>query len=477
MTIDVLVIGSGPNGLAAAVTLASAGYGVRVYEARDTIGGGLRSVALTESGSLHDAGATVMALVQASPFFQSLPLRDHVELVTPDAPFAHPLDDGTAVVAERSVDATAGGLDRSDAAVYRQLLQPLVRHAGSLLPALLAPLGRRMSWPLLGFGLQAIHSAERFLRARFYGVRGRALLAGSAAHSLVPLSFAGTTGYGLALTLAAHAGGWPVVRGGSQRLADALAAILRARGGEILTGAAVTSLSALPPARAVVCDVTPRQLIRLAGDRMPAAYRRRLERYRYGPGVFKVDWTLKEPVPWRAAACRRAGTLHLGGTLEEIARSERDAWDGRVVERPFTLVVQPTTIDPTRAGAGKHTLWAYCHVPHGSTVDRVAAIEAQIERFAPGFRECVSSRHAMAPADLERYNANLVGGDIAGGAADLWQLVARPVLSLDPYRTSMPGVFLCSASTPPGVGVHGMCGFYAAKAVERWLGSRRAGPP
>jgi phytoene dehydrogenase-like protein len=466
--IDAIVIGSGPNGLAAAITLATAGRSVRVYEARETVGGGLRSLPLTEPGSIHDAGATVMAMAEVSPCFSALPLADHgVALMRPDAPLAHPLDDGTAVMTERSVDATAANLDRGDAESYRRLLQPFVKRADPLLKSLLQPIGRSISLEMASFGMYAIRSAEGLARSRFRGPRASALLAGSAAHSLVPLSFTGTGGYGLALAISAHAGGWPVVRGGSQNLADALAAILRSRGGEIVTGTTVASLSELPPARAIVCDVTPWQLIQLAGDRLPSAYRRRLERYRHGPGVFKMDWTLREPVPWRASDCRRAGTLHLGGTIEEIAESEQAAWDGRLVDGPFTIVVQPTVIDPTRAAPGKHTLWAYCHVPHGSGADRTTAIEAQVERFAPGFRECISSRRSMGPADLERYNPNLIGGDIAGGASTFWQLLARPILSLHPHRTSLRGVFLCSSSTPPGIGVHGMCGYLAAREVLR----------
>ena len=466
--IDAIVIGSGPNGLAAAITLATAGRSVRVYEARETVGGGLRSLPLTEPGSIHDAGATVMAMAEASPCFSALPLVDYgFALARPDAPLAHPLDDGTAVLTERSVDATAANLDRTDAGSYRRLLQPFVKRADPLLKALLQPIGRTISLEMASFGLHAIRSAEGLARSRFRGPRAAALLAGSAAHSLVPLNFTGTAGYGLALAISAHAGGWPVVRGGTQHLADALAAILRSRGGEIITGTTVTSLSEVPPARAILCDVTPRQLVQIAGDRLSSAYRRRLERYRYGPGVFKMDWTLREPVPWRAAECRRAGTLHLGGTIDEIAASEQAAWQRRLVDRPFTIVVQPTVVDPTRAAPGKHTLWAYCHVPHGSDADRTAVIEAQIERFAPGFRDCVSSRRSMAPADLERYNPNIIGGDIAGGASTFWQLLARPILSLHPHRTSLPGVFLCSSSTPPGIGVHGMCGYLAAREVLR----------
>jgi len=468
---DAVVVGSGPNGLAAAVALARAGLSVRVLEAQPTIGGGTRSAELTAPGFVHDVCSTVHALVALSPFLRTLPLADHgLALLRPQTPFAHPLDDGTAVVVEQSVAATAASLGGADGRTYRRVFEPFVASADSLMDALLAPPRPRQALRLARIGPYAIRSAAGFARHFFRDERTRAVFAGAAAHSMVPLEFLATAGYALGLTIAAHAVGWPVARGGSQRLADALASLLRAHGGEIETGVRVDSLAQLPPSRLVLFDVTPRQFIRIAGDRLMPAYRRRLERYRYGPGVFKMDWALNAPVPWRAEGCRRAGTIHLGGTLDEIAASERDAWNGRLCEKPYVLLVQPTVVDPSRAPAGRHTLWAYCHVPHGATADMTRAIEDQIERFAPGFRDCVIGRSAMGPAEMERRNANLVGGDIAGGAADLEQLFMRPVLSLNPYHTPLPGVFLCSSSTPPGVGVHGMCGYFAARAALSSLG-------
>jgi phytoene dehydrogenase-like protein len=351
-------------------------------------------------------------------------------------------------------------------------MQPLVDDFDALMDGLLAPIGvagLKHPWVMASFGLKGIRSASGLAAHVFQSSAARAMFAGAAAHSLVPLSFAGTAGYGLGLVLSAHAVGWPVVRGGAQRAADAMASYFQSLGGEIVTGQRVTSLRELPASRVVLCDVPPRALVQLAGDRLPARYRRTLERFRHGPGVFKMDWTLNAPVPWRAAVCRRAGTLHLGGTLEEIAASEDDAWRGRVSARPYVLVVQPTVFDPTRAPHGRHTLWAYCHVPHGSSVDRTAAIEAQIERFAPGFRDTIVARSATGPAALEARNANLVGGDIAGGAADLAQIIRRPVIGPNPYATPVPGLFLCSSSTPPGVGVHGMCGFHAAQSALAYL--------
>jgi len=469
--IDALVVGAGPNGLAAAIALARAGLSVRVLEAQPTIGGGTRSAELTEPGFVHDVCSTVHALVPLSPFLRTLPLADHgLALVKPQAPFAHPLDDGGAVTIEHSVAATADSLG-ADGRAYRRLFEPFVEGAHALMEGLLAPLGPRQALRLARIGPYAIRSATGLARGLFSEERTRAAFAGAAAHGMVPLEFLATAGYGLGLIVAAHAVGWPVARGGSQRVAEALASLLRSMGGEIETGVRVDSLAQLPPSRLVLLDVTPRQFIRMAGDRLLPAYRHRLERYRYGPGVFKMDWALNAPVPWRAEGCRRAGTIHLGGTLAEIAASERDAWNGRVCDRPYVLVVQPTVFDPSRAPAGRHTLWAYCHVPHGATVDMTRAIEDQIERFAPGFRDCVVARHAMGPAEMERRNANLVGGDIAGGAAHLEQLFMRPILSVNPYRTPIEGVYLCSSSTPPGVGVHGMCGYYAARAALRALGA------
>lgn len=464
--LDAIVIGSGPNGLAAAIALARAGRSVRVYEAQSTIGGATRSMALTEPGFVHDVCATVHALVAASPFLSALPLADFgYELVHAPLPFAHPLDDGTAVVNHRSVDATADSLCRDDAEAYRRLMKPFVERSADLMEALLGPIRLRHPLLMARFGMIAIQSASGLARARFKDERTRAMFAGAAAHSVAPLDFRGTAGFAVGLIAAAHAVGWPVAKGGSQTLPNALAAYLRSLGGEIVVNAPVDKLAHLPPSRAVLCDVTPRQLLRMAGDRIPAGYRRALERFRYGPGVFKMDWALNAPVPWRAPECGRAGTIHLGSTLAEIADSERAAWNGRVHDKPYVLLVQPTVCDPSRAPSGQHTLWAYCHIPHGSTEDMTDRIERQIERYAPGFRDCISSRHRMGPSELEGRNANLIGGDITGGATNLRQILARPVLGFNPYATAIPGVYLCSSSTPPGVGVHGMCGYYAAQAV------------
>lgn len=463
---DAIVVGSGPNGLSAAIALARAGRAVRVYEAQPTIGGASRSLPLTEPGFVHDVCATVQALVCSSPFLKTLPLAAHgLELVQPAAPFAHPFDDGTAVVVERSVAATADSLRAEDARVYRRMMTPFVDRYAELMEALLGPVGFRHPVLMARFGRFAIRSAEGLARSQFRDERTRAMFAGAAAHSTVPLEYLATAGYALGLIVAAHAVGWPVARGGSQQLAEALASYLRSLGGEIITGTPIESLEALPKSRAVLLDVTPRQVISITRQRIPPRYRRRLEAYRYGPGIFKMDWALNAPVPWRADGCRRAGTIHLGSSIAEICGSERAAWTGHACEKPYVLLVQPTICDASRAPEGKHVLWAYCHVPHGSTIDMSERIENQIERYAPGFRDCISSRHIMGPAALERHNANLIGGDITGGAADLGQLFARPVLSLNPYATPIDGVYICSSSTPPGVGIHGMCGYYAAQAA------------
>ena len=469
-SLDAIVIGSGPNGLAAAIVLARAGYSVRVYEGQPTIGGGMRSAELTRPGFVHDVASTVHALVAISPFFKTLPLADFgLEFAFPSAPFAHPLDDGSAVVVERSIEATAAALDGKDGRAYRKLIEPFVETSEQLMDALLGPFSLRHPIMMAKFGRFAGRSASSLARHKFESERTRAMFAGVAAHSMVPLDKLATSGYALGLILAAHSVGWPVARGGAQQTSNTLAAYLRSLGGEIVTGVPIESLDALPKSRVVLCDLTPRQLIRMAGDRMRGLYKWRLSRFRYGPGVFKMDWALNAPVPWRAAECARSGTLHLGGSFADVAESERDAWEGRVSDRPYVLVVQPSLFDATRAPAGMHTLWAYCHVPNGSTFDMRERIEAQIERFAPGFHECIVERSITTPADLERSNANLVGGDIAGGAADAAQLYSRPIAALHPYRTSIDGVFLCSSSTPPGVGVHGMCGFHAAQDALRYL--------
>jgi phytoene dehydrogenase-like protein len=459
---DAIVIGSGPNGLAAAIVIARTGRKVIVFEANETIGGGARSAALTLPGFTHDVGSAVHPFAVVSPMFRSLPLHAHgLEWIEPPGMIAHPFDDGTAAVVERSVEATTAQLG-ADGRAYARLVGGVAHDLSRLEDVVLGPLGVPKH-PLVAarFGLHAMRSAAGFARGAFAGERARALFAGIAGHGMLPLDMVPSAAFGLVLGALAHAVGWVMPRGGAQRISDALAAHLRSLGGEIITGTPVRSLDELPPARAVLCDLSPRPLLRIAGERLPQAYRRKLERYRYGMAAFKVDWALDAPIPWRAEACARAGTVHLGGTLEEIARCEREVWEGRPSDRPYVLLVQPTLFDPSRAPAGKHTVWAYCHVPNGSTTDMLSRIEQQIERFAPGFRDRVLARSIMAPADLERTNANLVGGDIAMGASTLRQLFARPTWRW--YATPSRGLYICSASTPPGVGVHGMCGYHAAQ--------------
>jgi phytoene dehydrogenase-like protein len=467
---DAIVVGAGPNGLAAAIALARARRPVLVLEAEEAIGGGTRSAELTLPGFVHDVCSAIHPLAAASPFFRTLPLSQYgLEFIQPPAPLAHPFDDGTAALLERSIKATGEQLGR-DAAAYRKLMEPLVRNAAAVLEEALGPLRLpRHPLALARFGLLALRSAAGLATGWFVGGRARALFAGLAAHSIQPLERPPTAAFGLMLGLLGHAVGWPVARGGSQKIAEALATHLRSLGGEIVAGARVQSLESLPPARAVLLDVTPRQVLGIAGPWLPAGYQRQLAAYRYGPGVFKVDWALDGPIPWTAAECARAGTVHLGGSLGEIAVAERAAWRGEPAERPFVIVGQQSLFDPTRAPAGKHTVWAYCHVPHGSTVDMTERIEAQLERFAPGFRDRVLARHTMPPAEIERHNANCVGGDINGGVQDLRQLFTRPTARLVPYGTPAQGLYLCSSSTPPGGGVHGMCGYFAAQAALRHL--------
>ncbi len=465
---DAIVVGSGPNGLAAAVTLARAGRSVCVFEAKETIGGGARSKELTLPGFVHDVCSAIHPLGIGSPFFRALPLAQYgLEWQHPPVPLAHPLDDGSAMLLERSVEATGETLG-CDALAYARLMEPLAHSWDRLAEAFLGPLRVQSArHPLLmtHFGLLALRSAQGLAQHFFRGERARALFAGMAAHSMLPLEQMPSAAFGLMLGVAGHALGWPVPRGGSQKIVDALANYLCVLGGEIVTGVEVTSMEQLPTARAVLFDVTPRQLVRIAGEHLPQSYQQRLQRYRYGPGAFKIDYALDGPIPWKAQECLLAGTVHLGGTLEEIACSERQIWQNVAPERPYVLVAQQSLFDPTRAPAGKHTAWAYCHVPNGSTVDMTARIEAQIERFAPGFREHVLARHVMTPADMELYNANYIGGDINGGASTLRQLFTRPLPRLNPYTTPNERVYLCSSSTPPGGGVHGMCGYYAAQAA------------
>jgi phytoene dehydrogenase-like protein len=467
MTYDAVVVGAGPNGLASAITLAGAGRSVLVLEGKETIGGGTRSAELTLPGFVHDVCSAIHPLGVASPFFRDLPLAGYgLEWVFPPAAVAHPFDDGSAAVLERSVDATGESLGR-DAGAYRRLMGPLLGDWERLASDLLGPLPvpPRHPFAMARFGLRAVRSVRGLAEGAFEGKRARALFAGLAAHSILPLERPVSAAFGLVLGTVAHAVGWPMARGGSQQIADALAAHLRSLGGEIVTGTCVESLDQLPPARAILLDVTPRQLLQIAGDRLPARYRRALGRYRYGPGVFKLDWALDGPIPWKAPACGRAGTVHLGGTLPEIAASEQAVWRGELSERPYVIVVQQTLFDPTRAPEGKHTGWAYCHVPNGSTIDMTERIEAQVERFAPGFRDLILARSVMSPTALERHDPNYIGGDINGGVQDLGQLFTRPVARLNPYTTPVRGLYLCSSSTPPGGGVHGMCGYFAAHAA------------
>ena len=466
---DAVVIGAGPNGLAAAIAIARKGRSVLVRESAPVVGGGLRSAELMEPGVTHDVCATIHPLAAASPFLRSLPLAEHgLELVHSPAPLAHPLDDGTAAVLERSVADTAAGL-REDDARYRRVVEPLVRDWERIEATVLGPMVRVPRHPVAAarFGVQAVRSAEGAARSLFEGDSARALFAGCAGHSMLPFHKSPTASFAWVLLVLGHTAGWPLVRGGSQRLADAMASHLRSLGGEIELGAPVSSLDELPPTRAVLCDVAPGALVGLAGGRLPKRYRSRLLAFRRGLGAFKVDWLLDGPVPWRAAGCVRAACLHLGGGLDEIAEAERRTWKGAHPERPFVIFAQQTPFDPSRVPEGRHTAWAYCHVPIGSDVDVTERIERQVERFAPGFRDRIVGRSVLAPADLERHDPNLVGGDVSGGAMTWGQLLARPAPRLVPYSTPVPGLFLCSASTPPGGGVHGMCGFLAAQAALR----------
>jgi phytoene dehydrogenase-like protein len=465
---DAVVVGAGPNGLAAAVQMAQAGLSVAVFESRATVGGGVYTAEVTLPGFQHDVFSAVHPLTVASPFLRTLPLAEHgLEWIYSPTPLAHPLDDGTAVLLERSVEATAQNLGQ-DARAYKNLVEPLVRHWDDLAGDMLRPLSfPRHPLVFSRFGLRAIRSASGLAETVFAGPRARALFAGLGAHSIMPLDRLGSAAIGLVMCVTAHAVGWPVAKGGSQRVAEALAAYLRTLKGEIVTGATIDSVENLPKARVILLDVTPRQLLHMVQG-FPARYQQKLKRYRYGPGAFKVEWALDGPIPWRAKGCRRVATVHVGGMLEEIAEAENGIWRDKHPERPFVLLTQQSLFDPTRAPEGKHMAGAYCHVPNGSSVDMTAAIEAQVERFAPGFRDRILKTHRMPPAELERLNANCVGGDIAGGIQNLGRLL-QTSLGGSPYSTPVRGIFVCSSSTPPGAGVHGMCGYHAAVAALRQI--------
>lgn len=469
MSHEAIVVGSGPNGLAAAITLASAGRSVLVIEGADTIGGGTRTEPLTLAGFSHDVCSAIHPFAVISPFFASLGLQDHgLEWVYPKAEVAHPLDGGAVAMIYRSIQATVAGLG-ADGNGYRRIIEPVLRHWDHILPQILGPMIRvpRHPFAMARFGIPALVPSTTLARAMFKGERARALLAGLAAHAMVPLTNAGTSAFAIVLAAAAHVAGWPFPRGGSQHIADAMAEVLVDLGGEIRTGTWVERIEELPDASAYVFDVTPRQLLAIAGDRFPPRYRSGLERFRYGPGVFKIDFALDGPVPWEADEVALAATVHVGGTMEEITDSEARVARGESSERPFVIVAQQSLFDDSRAPGGKHTLWAYCHVPSESEIDMSDAIERQIERFAPGFRDRILAKHARGPAALQAYNPNFVGGDIGAGEQRLRRLLARPVWSLDPYSTPADGIYLCSASTPPGAGVHGMCGYHAAQSVLR----------
>ncbi|MDF1754125.1 MAG: NAD(P)/FAD-dependent oxidoreductase [Verrucomicrobiales bacterium] len=465
---DSVIIGSGPNGLAAAITLAKAGQKVLVVEKYHSPGGGVRSEAGTLPGVVHDLCSAIYPMAVCSPFFESLSLESYgVGWIDPEIPLAHPFDDGSAAVMNQSLEETVAQFSTGDARSYRRIFEPLLESGDNLFRDLLAP-PKFPSDPIaaIRFGMTVLPSAKWISRTRFSGEEARALFAGNAAHSVLPLDRPLTTGaIGIMLMLACHRKGWPIVKGGAGVITDALVKCLEHHGGVIKCDWEVTSLDELPSATNYLFDTGPQALAAIAGDRLPRSFCDRLNRYRYGPGVFKIDYTLSGPVPWKAQACRKAGTVHIGGTFDEIAAAEKAPWLGQTSEKPFVLTAQPSLFDSSRAPSGQHTFWAYCHVPANSTVDMTAAIERQIERFAPGFRDTILSRQTRNCAEFQSYNPNFVGGDVIGGVTDWRQLLTRPVARLKPHTTPADDIFLCSASTPPGGGVHGMCGYWAAQEV------------
>jgi len=457
------VIGSGPNGLSAAIVLAHAGWSVEVYEAESQPGGGVRSMELTLPGFIHDFGSAVHPMAAGSPFFSRLPLAKYgLEWIHSPSACAHPLDDGTAIILERDINTTSADL-KEDGPAWRKLFEPVANRWFELAPDLLGPvpLLPRHPWQMARLGLRGFPSARWIANRLFRTERAKVLFAGLAAHSVLSLDEPLSSAFGIIIGAIAHAIGWPIPRGGAQSITNALLAHLASLGGIVKTSSRVDRLSDLPQYDLTLCDVTPRQLVQIAGNRLTDDFKLRLSRWQYGPGVFKVDYALSEPIPWKAKECLRAATVHVGGTFEEIVASEHAMRNGQVAEKPFMILAQPTLFDPSRAPEGKHIAWTYCHVPNSSTIDMLPRIEAQIERFAPGFRDCVLARRIFAPADLEKMDGNLIGGDIGGGAINMPQFIFRPTGKT--YSTSAPDIFLCSSSTPPGGGVHGMCGYHAAR--------------
>lgn len=462
---DVVVVGSGPNGFAAAITMRQEGLSVLLIEGNEEVGGGMRSAALTLPGYLHDVCSAIHPMASLSPFFKRIPLKKHgLEFVNPPIAAAHPFDNGTAAILDHSLKDTASGLG-SDSGAYMNLMSSLVEDLPELLPELLGPFPLpKKPVALARFGLKAITSAS-WLSRRFDTPEARGLWAGMAAHSMQPLTNLTTSAIGLVLMAAAHLGNWPIPKGGSRSIANALQSYFLSLGGKIETGFYIKNVDELPASKVVLFDVTPKQLLEIAGEKLSSSYKAKLRKYRYGMGIFKIDWALDEPVPFKAVSCRSAGTLHLGNTIQEIVTAEGLTAEGVHVQNPFVLFAQPSIFDATRAPEGKHTAWAYCHVPNGSTKDMTEAIENQVARFAPGFQDVIKARHTMNTHEMEAYNPNYVGGDINGGVQDIWQLYTRPVLSRSPYRTSAKGLYICSSSTPPGGGVHGMSGYHAAKTA------------
>lgn len=463
-----MVVGSGPNGLAAAITMQQAGLSVLLLEGKDTIGGGLRTAELTLPGFRHDICSAIHPMAAESPFFKTLPLQAHgLEYLYPPVAAAHPLDNGTAAALTQSMADTVAQFS-TDAKAYENLVGPVAKDWPELGPAILGPLRfPENPFVMARFGLKGLLPAKLLANLFLKTTEARALWAGMAAHAQLPLANVATSAIGLVLLAMGHRQGWPLPRGGSQSIASALTSYFVSLGGQVQTNFYVKSLAQLPSSHAVLFDITPRQLLGIAGHKFSALYKWQLERYRYGMGVFKVDWALAGPIPFTAPECRQAGTIHLGNTLEEITHAEQLTWDGTHPEKPFVLLAQQSLFDATRAPAGQHTAWAYCHVPHGSTKDMTAAIEQQVERYAPGFRERILARSVMNTVQMEEYNANYIGGDINGGVLDIGQLFTRPVLRLSPYQTSAKGLYICSSSTPPGGGVHGMCGYHAARKALR----------